>query len=123
MVPGFGLGRQDRDLGGIPCQAGVIKARSGDIAVGEALFLPPASSRSDHHDLLIADTIGCLQAVDPGVAEMRGENLTTFVQAVAGDNEYEYATGFQPAVGVAQKCLLGATTVSRPQGPIVGGLY
>ena len=50
---------------------------------------------------------------------MRGENLTTFGQSVAGDNEYQHATGFQPAIGVAQERLLGAATVSRPQCPIV----
>jgi hypothetical protein len=50
---------------------------------------------------------------------MRGENLTTFGQPVTGDDEYQYATGFQPAIGVAQERLLGAATVSRPQCPIV----
>src|ERR1035441_8570913 len=51
---------------------------------------------------------------------MRGENLTTFGQAVARDNEYQHATRFQPAIGVAQKRLLRAATVSGPQSPIVG---
>ena len=51
---------------------------------------------------------------------MRGENLTTFGQAVARDNEYQHATRFQPAIGVAQKRLLRAATVSGPLSPIVG---
>jgi hypothetical protein len=50
---------------------------------------------------------------------MCGENLTTFGQPVTGDNEYQYAAGFQPAIGVAQERLLGATTVSRPQCPVI----
>ena len=50
---------------------------------------------------------------------MRGENLTTFGQAFAGDNEYQYATGLEPAIGVAQEHVLRAATVSRPQCPIV----
>jgi hypothetical protein len=50
---------------------------------------------------------------------MCGENLTTFGQAVAGDDQYQYATGFEPAIGVAQERLLRAATVSRPQCPIV----
>jgi hypothetical protein len=37
----------------------------------------------------------------------------------AGDNEYQYATGFQPAIGVAQERLLGAATVSQPQCPVI----
>jgi hypothetical protein len=53
---------------------------------------------------------------------MRGENLTTLGQPVAGDNKYQYATRFQPAIGVAQERLLGAATVSRPQCPIVRGI-
>jgi hypothetical protein len=50
---------------------------------------------------------------------MCGENLTAFRQPVAGDNEHQYATGFQPTIGVAQERLLSTTTVSRPQCPIV----
>jgi hypothetical protein len=49
-----------------------------------------------------------------------GENLTALSQSVTGDNEYQYATGFQPAIGVAQERLLCATTVSRPECPIIG---
>jgi hypothetical protein len=38
---------------------------------------------------------------------------------VTGDNEYQYATGFQPAICVAQESLLRSTTVSRPQCPVI----
>ena len=38
---------------------------------------------------------------------------------VSGDDEYQDATGLQPAIRVAQERLLGAATVSRPQCPIV----
>jgi len=51
---------------------------------------------------------------------MRRENLTTVGQPVAGDNEYQYASRFQPAIRVAQERLLGATTVSRPQRVVIG---
>jgi hypothetical protein len=51
---------------------------------------------------------------------MRGENLTAFGQPVARDNEYQHASRFQPAIGVAQERLLGTATVSRSQSPIVG---
>ena len=50
---------------------------------------------------------------------MRGENLTTFGQPVAWDNEYQHATRFQPPIGVAQERLLRAATVSWPQCVIV----
>ena len=71
-------------MGGIPCEAGVIKACSGDVAVGEALFLTSASSCSDDNHLLIAHTLGCLQTVNPGVAELRCENLAAFGQSLRG---------------------------------------
>jgi hypothetical protein len=51
---------------------------------------------------------------------MGGEDLTTFTEPVARDNEYQSATRFQPAIRVAQERLLCAPTVSRPQCPIVG---
>jgi len=110
-------------LGGIPCQAGVVKSCSGDIAVRKTLFLTPASSCAYDNNLLIAHALRCLQTVNPDITEMRGENLTTFGQPVAGDNEYQHATGFQPAIRLAQEHLLGASTVSGPQSLIVGRLY
>ena len=59
VVPRLELIWQDRDLGGIPCQAGVVKACPGDIVVRKALFLPSASSCSYDNHLLIANTFGC----------------------------------------------------------------
>jgi len=50
---------------------------------------------------------------------MGGENLTALGQPVAGDDEYQHATWFQAAICVAQERLLCATTVSRPECPIV----
>src|ERR1039458_5213246 len=99
----FRLRRQDWDLRGIPGEAGAVKTCPGDFAVGEALFLTSASSCSDENRLLIAHTLGRLKTVNPDVTEMRRENLTTFGQTFARDNEYQYATGFQPAIGVAQE--------------------
>jgi hypothetical protein len=51
---------------------------------------------------------------------MLGENLTAIGQPVPGNDKQRHAARFQPTIGVAQKCLLGATTVSRPQCPIIG---
>ena len=107
-------------MGGVPCQAGVVKPCPGDVAVREALSLTSASSHSDDHHLLIAHTLRRLKTVNPDITEMRGENLTAFGQSLARDDEQQYATGLQPAIRVAQERLLGATTVSRPEGPIVG---
>ena len=107
-------------MGGIPCEAGVVKSCSGDIAVSETLFLTSAPSCSDHHHLLIADTLGCIQTVNPDVTEMRRENLATFGQSVPWDDKQQDPTGFQPAIRLAQEQLLGATTVSRPECPIIG---
>src|ERR1039458_2487965 len=120
VVPRFGLRRQGWDLRGVPGQTGVVKTGSGDVTVGKTLFLTSASSHPDDNDLLIAHTLGGLQTVNPDVAEVRCENLTTFGQTFARDNEYQYATGFQPAIGMAQEQLLGAATVGRPQSPVIG---
>src|SRR5271166_5890154 len=98
---------QGWDLGGIPGEAGVVKPCAGDVAVRKPLSLTPASSRSDDNHLFIARALRGFEPVNPGVTEMRGENLTTFGQLLAGDNEYQYATGFQPAIRVAQEGLLG----------------
>jgi hypothetical protein len=51
---------------------------------------------------------------------MRRENVTTFGQPVARDNEYQYATGSEPAIRVAQEHLFGATIVTWPQCVIIG---
>jgi hypothetical protein len=50
---------------------------------------------------------------------MRRENLTTLSQPVPWDDKQQYATGFQPAIGVAQERLFSAATVSRPECPII----
>ena len=49
--------------------------------------------------------------------------MATFGQSFARDHEYQYATGLQPAIGVAQEQLLGAATVSRPESPVIRWLY
>jgi hypothetical protein len=81
--------------------------------------LTSASSCSNDHHLLIADTLRSLQTVNPDIAEVAGENLTAFGQPFIGDDEHQNPSWFQPAIRVAQECLLSATTVSRPKGPIV----
>ena len=58
VVSSVGLRRQGRDLGGIPGQTGVVKARSGDVTIRKALFLTSATSCSDDDHLLIAHTLG-----------------------------------------------------------------
>ena len=69
-----------------------------------------------------SNTLRRLRAVNPDFAEMRGESLTTFGQPLLGNNEEQYATGFQPAIRVTQEHLFGATTIARTQGPIIGWL-
>jgi hypothetical protein len=78
-----------------------------------------ATSHSADDHLLITHTLGCLKAVNPDITEMRGKNLTTFGQSFAWDDEEQNATRLQPAIDMAQERLLGATTVSRPQCPII----
>jgi hypothetical protein len=51
---------------------------------------------------------------------MRRENLTALSQPLTGDDKHQNPTGLEPAIGVAQERLLCATTVSRPECPIVG---
>ena len=119
VVSRFGLGRQGRDLRGVPCQTGVVKPCSGDVAVREALSPPSSPSHSDDYHLLIAHTLGCLQTVNPDVTEVGCENLAALSQSLRGYDQHQDAGWLEPAIGVAQERLLGATTVSRPQCPIV----
>jgi hypothetical protein len=113
---------QDWDLGGIPGQAGVVKTCSGDVALRQTLIRMSASSYSNENHLLVAHALRGFKPVNPDPTEKRGENLTAFGQTVAEDDGYQYATGFQPAIGMAQEQLLCAATVSRSQRPIVRGI-
>ena len=88
-------------MGWIPGKAGVIEPGSGDIAVREAVSFTPGPAYSQNHDLLVAYTFRCFEAVNPDVTELRCENLTTFGDPVAGDDKHQNPTGFQPPVGMA----------------------
>ena len=61
-----------------------------------------------------------IRAVNPDITEMRRENLTTLRQSLRGNDQHQDAGWLEPAIRVAQERLLGATTVSRPEGPIIG---
>src|SRR5580658_9343531 len=97
----FGLRWHSRDLGRIPGEAGVVKARSGDVAVSKAIFLTPASTCTDDNHLLIAHALGRLQTVNPHVAEMRCENLAAPSQSLSRDDKHQNSPGLQPAIRVA----------------------
>ena len=74
---------------------------SGDITVREAVSFTSGPAHSQNHDLLVAHTLRCFEAVNPDVTELRRQNLTTFGDPLAGDDEHENPTGFQPPVGMA----------------------
>ena len=74
---------------------------------------------NDDH-LLITHTLRRLKAAHPDIAEVGSENLTTLGQSLPWNDEEQNTTRLQPAIRVAQKRLLGATTVSLSEGPIVG---
>jgi hypothetical protein len=118
----LGLGRQDRDLRGVSGQAGVVEPCPGDVDVREAFSFAATPPHSEKNHLLVPDTLGCFKPEDPDIAEVGGEDLTTFGQSVTRDNKYQNTTGLQPAIRVAQECRLCATTVSRPKGPIIRGI-
>ena len=106
-------------MGWVSGQAGVIKPWSSDVAVVEAFLFTSIPAYSEGNHLLIAHTLRRLKAENPDIAEVGGENLTALSQPLTGDDKHQNTTGFQPAVGVAQECLLSAATVSRPRRPIV----
>jgi hypothetical protein len=84
------------------------------------LSLASATSHSEDDHLLIAHTLGRFQTVNPDITEMCGENLTAFGQSLPWNDEEQNTTRLQPAIRVAQKGLLDATTVSRSKSPIIG---
>jgi len=101
-------------LGEIPCQAGVVKPRPSDVAVGKVFSFAPVAPYSEENHLLVADTLRRLKAENPYIAEVGGENLAALGQSLTGYDEHQNPTGLEPPIGVAQERRLGAATVSRP---------
>jgi len=101
-------------------KAGVIKPCTGDVAVGETFSFTSTPANSEKNHLLVAHAVRHLKAENPDIAKLRGENLAALGQPVAGDDKHQNTAGFQPALRVAQECLLSAATVSRPKRPVVG---
>ena len=70
VVSYFGLGKQDRDLRGVPCQAGIVKPCPRDIAVRETLSFASGPSYANDNHLLIAHTLRCLKAENSDIVEV-----------------------------------------------------